>query len=108
MADGQLVSSHDSLASMLAMPQMRPVKSELDPKDPNRRVVIYEGASSPRELLEVCVIQAKAALKSFSDTRYTGLSEGVSKEQMRQQALQLTKAELDERNGKDDQFEAFW
>jgi len=108
MADGQLVSSHDSLASMLAMPQMRPVKSEVDPTDPNRRVVIYEGASSPRELLEVCVIQAKAALKSFNDTKYTGLPEGLSEEQMRQEALQLTKAELDERNGEDDQFETFW
>ena len=90
------------------MPQMRPVKSEVDPTDPNRRVVIYEGASSPRELLEVCVIQAKAALKNFSDARYTGLSEGFSEEQMRQEALQLTKAELDERNGEDDQFESFW
>ena len=90
------------------MPQMRPVKSEVDPKDPYCRVVTYEGAPSPRELLELCVIQAKAALKSFNDTRYTGLSEGFSEEQMRQEALQLTTAELDERNGGDDQFETFW
>lgn len=54
---------------MLAMPQMRPVSSTIDPDDPQRRIVIYEGASSPRELLESCVIQAQAALKGLDATK---------------------------------------
>jgi Mg/Co/Ni transporter MgtE len=103
---------------MLAMPQMRPVKSEVDPKDPSCRIVTYEGASSPRELLEVCVIQAKAALKSLNETRPAGLCEGDMKERLRQEALQRTKeeqeeaikaeAEWDEINAEDDQLKAFW
>ena len=117
-ADDQLVSNHESLASMLAMPQMRPVKSEVDPKDPSCRIVTYEGASSPRELLEVCVIQAKAALKSLTETRPTDLHEGDMQEKLRQEVLQRTKeeqeeamraeAEWDEINAEDDQLKAFW
>jgi hypothetical protein len=103
---------------MLAMPQMRPVKSEVDPKDPSCRIVTYEGASSPRELLENCVIQAKAALKSLNETRTSGLCEGDQQEKQRQEALQRTKeeqeealkaeAEWDDTNAEDDQLKAFW
>jgi DNA-binding NarL/FixJ family response regulator len=66
-ADDQVVSSHESLASMLAMPSMRAVKAEVDEKNPTCKIVTYEGASSPRELLENCVIQATAALKSLQE-----------------------------------------
>jgi hypothetical protein len=66
---------------MLAMPQMRPTATIMDPNDPKQRVVTYEGSASPRELLESCVIQATAALqglKSMSENlAATGLQEGA-------------------------------
>ncbi|WVF68400.1 hypothetical protein IAT40_003165 [Kwoniella sp. CBS 6097] len=61
----EIVSNHEALASMLAMPQMRASKISPSPDAPNQVIVTYEGASSPRELLESCVIQAQAALKSL-------------------------------------------
>jgi hypothetical protein len=119
-ADDQLVSHHESLASMLAMPQMRPVKSEIDPKDASCRIVTYEGASSPRELLENCVIQARAALDSLEKTKRNGYDaedeEQVKKRRL--EALSRTKeeheealkaeAEWDETNAEDVQLKAFW
>jgi hypothetical protein len=65
----EVVSSHESLASMLGMPRMRPARVEMDPKDPHAKTVTYEGSASPRELLESCVIQAQAALKGLVATR---------------------------------------
>ncbi|OCF34329.1 hypothetical protein I316_03843 [Kwoniella heveanensis BCC8398] len=61
----EIVSSHEALASMLAMPQMRPVKTKPSLDGADQVIVTYEGSSSPRELLESCVIQAQAALKSL-------------------------------------------
>nr|XP_019009265.1 uncharacterized protein I206_05913 [Kwoniella pini CBS 10737]OCF48046.1 hypothetical protein I206_05913 [Kwoniella pini CBS 10737] len=61
----KLVSNHEALASMLAMPQMRPVSIAPCPDSPGFITVTYEGSSSPRELLENCVIQAQAALKGL-------------------------------------------
>lgn len=63
----EVVSSHEVLASMLAMPQMRAVKAIPGPDDDTVEVT-YEGAPSPRELLETVVIQATAALKGLSST----------------------------------------
>lgn len=64
----QVVSSHESLASMLGMPQMRPAQAEVNEND-QTKTVTYEGSASPRELLESCVIQAQAALKGLAATR---------------------------------------
>ena len=80
---------------MLAMPQMRAVKAELDEKNPTCKIVTYEGASSPRELLENCVIQAKAALKSLQQPPK---SSSTQKEQLNEkrellEALKRTKEE---------------
>lgn len=52
---------------MLAMPQMRPTRIEPGP-DANTHYVTYEGNPSPREMLEMIVIQATAALKGLSAT----------------------------------------
>jgi len=80
---------------MLAMPQMRTVKAELDEKNPTCKIVTYEGVSSPRELLENCVIQAKAALKSLQQPPK---SSSTQKEQLNEkrellEALKRTKEE---------------
>ena len=67
------VSKHESLASMLAMPSMRPVrKTPVDGAagDEQQLEIVYEGSPSPRELLESCVIQAQAALKGLAATAY--------------------------------------
>jgi hypothetical protein len=53
---------------MLAMPQMRPVARSPVPNQPNTFAVTYEGGSSPRELLEYIVIQARAAAKGLKAT----------------------------------------
>lgn len=63
----EIVSSHEALATMLAMPSMRPSKVEPGP-DPQSVYVLYQGSPSPRELLETVVIQATAALKGLSST----------------------------------------
>jgi hypothetical protein len=68
------VSKHESLASMMAMPLMIPVSSKPSPTNKSsskgasrirERVIVYEGSSSPRELLEAICIQANAALKGL-------------------------------------------
>ncbi|BEJ13516.1 hypothetical protein CspHIS471_0306900 [Cutaneotrichosporon sp. HIS471] len=61
----EIVSSHEALATMLAMPSMRPVKIGPGP-DSQSVSILYEGSPSPRELLENVVIQATAALKGLS------------------------------------------
>lgn len=68
---------------MLGMPQMRPVKSVPSPTISNSLIVTYEGAPSPRELLENIVLQAKAALKGL---------EGIQSAQI--EGLMLTEEEL--------------
>lgn len=52
---------------MLAMPQMRPIRTEPGP-DRDSVSVVYEGGPSPRELLESVVIQATSALKGLTAT----------------------------------------
>lgn len=47
------------------MPQMRPVQRVPVLGEPGHVEVTYEGAPSPRELLENIVIQAHAALKGL-------------------------------------------
>ncbi|KAH9939239.1 ubiquitin conjugating enzyme family protein [Epithele typhae] len=70
----ETISSHEALASMMAMPIMvvTSVKTTAGKKPSPRgtprvreRTIIYEGSSGPRELLEAIVIQAQAALKGL-------------------------------------------
>ncbi|KAI0711061.1 ubiquitin conjugating enzyme family protein [Cerioporus squamosus] len=70
----ETISSHEALASMMAMPIMvvTSVKTvpgkKSAPKGGSRireRTITYEGSSGPRELLEAIVIQAQAALKGL-------------------------------------------
>ena len=93
----ELISSHDSLASMLAMPQMRPASEKPDPKFPvQQKIVTYEGAPSPRELLESCVIQAQAALKGLTKSVKTDEDEKhdeAEEARGREQLLRMTTAE---------------
>ncbi|KAH9899465.1 ubiquitin conjugating enzyme family protein [Cubamyces lactineus] len=85
----ETISSHEALASMMAMPIMvvTSVKAvtgkKPSPKGSSRireRTIIYEGSSGPRELLEAIVIQAQAALKGLEgmkppETEDTEMSE---------------------------------
>ncbi|RPD67361.1 ubiquitin conjugating enzyme family protein [Lentinus tigrinus ALCF2SS1-7] len=70
----ETISSHEALASMMAMPIMvvNSVKTMPGKKSSSKggsrireRTIIYEGSSGPRELLEAIVIQAQAALKGL-------------------------------------------
>ncbi|TFK93617.1 ubiquitin conjugating enzyme family protein [Polyporus arcularius HHB13444] len=69
----ETISSHEALASMMAMPIMvvtsvKTVPGKKSPKGGSRireRLIVYEGSSGPRELLEAIVIQAQAALKGL-------------------------------------------
>ncbi|OSD04457.1 ubiquitin conjugating enzyme family protein [Trametes coccinea BRFM310] len=70
----ETISSHEALASMMAMPIMVVTSAKAvagqkpSPKGTPRireRTIIYEGSSGPRELLEAIVIQAQAALKGL-------------------------------------------
>ncbi|KAG8862328.1 hypothetical protein FRB96_001907 [Tulasnella sp. 330] len=69
----QTVSNHEALASMVAMPIMIPSSStevggQSGSKRVRQRLVIYEGSSGPRELMESLVIQATAAIKGLEGT----------------------------------------
>lgn len=69
----QTVSNHEALASMVAMPIMIPSSStEVAGGSASRpvrqRLVVYEGSSGPRELMESLVIQATAAIKGLEGT----------------------------------------
>ncbi|KAG9038360.1 hypothetical protein FRB95_001772 [Tulasnella sp. JGI-2019a] len=69
----QTVSNHEALASMVAMPIMIPSSStEVGGQSKSQRVrqrlVVYEGSSGPRELMESLVIQATAAMKGLEGT----------------------------------------
>ncbi|QRW19118.1 ubiquitin-conjugating enzyme [Rhizoctonia solani] len=80
----ETISNHEALASMMAMPIM--VVASIKPKAPiagsgsrpaqRERIIMYEGSSGPRELLESIVIQAQAAIKGLegmkpADTEHT-------------------------------------
>ncbi|KAG8745706.1 hypothetical protein FRC10_007186 [Ceratobasidium sp. 414] len=69
----ETISNHEALSSMMAMPIM--VVASIKPKAPiagsgsrpaqRERIILYEGSSGPRELLESIVIQAQAAIKGL-------------------------------------------
>ncbi|CAE6494097.1 unnamed protein product [Rhizoctonia solani] len=69
----ETISNHEALSSMMAMPIM--VVASIKPKAPiagsgsrpaqRERIIMYEGSSGPRELLESIVIQAQAAIKGL-------------------------------------------
>ncbi|KII94754.1 hypothetical protein PLICRDRAFT_47766 [Plicaturopsis crispa FD-325 SS-3] len=69
----ETISNHEALASMMAMPIMAvatvkaitPKKSHQDNTHVRERTIVYEGSSSPRELLEAISIQAQAAIKGL-------------------------------------------
>ncbi|TFL06053.1 hypothetical protein BDV98DRAFT_499797 [Pterulicium gracile] len=70
----EIISNHEALASMMAMPIMVVVstKAVSNKRSPGRpeshireRTIVYEGSSGPRELLETIAIQARAALKGL-------------------------------------------
>ncbi|KAJ7700058.1 hypothetical protein B0H17DRAFT_1048399 [Mycena rosella] len=72
----ETISSHEALASMMAMPIMTvaSVKSVATRKSPTNtpireRTIIYEGSAGPRELLEAIAIQAHAALKALEGAK---------------------------------------
>nr|XP_018260191.1 uncharacterized protein I303_07108 [Kwoniella dejecticola CBS 10117]OBR82349.1 hypothetical protein I303_07108 [Kwoniella dejecticola CBS 10117] len=87
----QIVSNHEALASMLAMPQMRPVSVSPCPDDLQSHIVTYEGTSSPRELLENCVIQAQAALKGLQSVSELSKTNEIH---MTEEDKRVSKAEL--------------
>lgn len=72
----QTISNHEALASMMAMPIMAvaSVKAVVTKKTKSNshvreRTIVYEGSSSPRELLEGIAIQAQAALKGLESIK---------------------------------------
>ncbi|KNZ79827.1 Baculoviral IAP repeat-containing protein 6, partial [Termitomyces sp. J132] len=74
----ETISSHEALASMMAMPIMVVVSvkgvtvkksSAKSSSSIRERTIVYEGSSSPRELLEGIAIQAQAALKGLEGTK---------------------------------------
>lgn len=76
---------------MLAMPQMRPTSSSPLPDSPDQQQVTYEGSSSPRELLESVVIQAKAALKGLKAT--SGAKKQQPEAEMTEKEMRVSKEE---------------
>jgi hypothetical protein len=68
----QTLSNHDALSSGMAMPQMLRVaataRAPQGASAAHERVVVYEGADSPRVALENVVIQATAAVKGMERT----------------------------------------
>ncbi|TFK28765.1 ubiquitin conjugating enzyme family protein [Coprinopsis marcescibilis] len=89
----ETISNHEALASMMAMPIMvvasiksvNTVKSSGQQKGTIReRTIIYEGSSSPRELLEGLAIQARAAMKGLEGNKpQETVSEELTEEQKR-------------------------
>ncbi|RDB22602.1 Baculoviral IAP repeat-containing protein 6 [Hypsizygus marmoreus] len=74
----ETISNHEALASMMAMPIMvvgsvKAVTSKRSTVSPHHtireRTIVYEGSSSPRELLEAIAIQAQAALKGLEGVK---------------------------------------
>ncbi len=104
---------------MLAMPQMRPAKTEPAPntsgQGPKQILVTYEGASSPRELLENCIIQAQAALKGLQATAAKDETEKTTEEEemeLRLSARELANREAlnreEEKQNENFQLSEFW
>ncbi|KAG6821257.1 hypothetical protein H0H93_002367 [Arthromyces matolae] len=94
----QTISSHEALASMMAMPIMvvvsnKPVvlkKSSAKASSSIReRTIVYEGSSSPRELLEAIVIQAQAALKGLEGSKPQEAQEGEPTEEQKRMTIDL-------------------
>ncbi|KAJ7095356.1 hypothetical protein B0H15DRAFT_829186 [Mycena belliarum] len=87
----ETISSHEALASMMAMPIMTvaSVKSVTTRKSQNNtpireRTIIYEGSAGPRELLEAIAIQAHAALKALEGAKAPDMpDEELTEEQKR-------------------------
>ncbi|KAJ7638794.1 ubiquitin conjugating enzyme family protein [Roridomyces roridus] len=89
----ETISSHEALASMMAMPIMTiaSIKSVTTRKSPTNtpireRTVVYEGSAGPRELLEAIVIQANAALKALD----TGKPAEVPDEELTEEQKRMT------------------
>lgn len=64
----QAIARHEALASMLAMPHMRPAEMRNEAHDNIGRVetaITYEGTASPRELLERINIQCSSFVVSI-------------------------------------------
>ncbi|KAI0832813.1 ubiquitin conjugating enzyme family protein [Trametes gibbosa] len=102
----ETISSHEALASMMAMPIMviTSVKSVVTGKKPapkgsfriRERTIVYEGSSGPRELLEAIVIQAQAALKGLEGMKVAAVENTeMSEEQKRMTADDKGKAKDD-------------
>lgn len=98
---------------MLAMPQMRVASITTNCDDPSQRKIVYEGSSSPRELLESCVIQARAALRGLSAMSGVKVEQHVDSEE----AKRLNKKEaeavayeqsLEKPTNENLQLECFW
>ncbi|KAF4602410.1 hypothetical protein EYR40_005617 [Pleurotus pulmonarius] len=77
----ETISNHEALASMMAMPIMAVVSSKEKTQDGKstskirEKVIIYEGSSGPRELLEGIAIQAQAALKGLEGMKAAEVQE---------------------------------
>jgi hypothetical protein len=95
---------------MLAMPQMRPGKTEPIASEPDQKLVTYEGAPSPRELLENIVIQAQAALKGLQQTAVKEEVDGEEEMRMSAEEAKRKKEESkQERMSKEpDELKMFW
>jgi hypothetical protein len=112
----QKISSHESLASMLAMPQMRATKVEDLPNEPDQISVTYEGSPCPRELLESCVIQATAALNGleamFKREKEKAAAEADKEAKLRQTVEQARQETLEKteqaKNDEGQQLKQFW
>ncbi|KAL1944113.1 hypothetical protein VTO73DRAFT_3298 [Trametes versicolor] len=101
----ETISSHEALASMMAMPIMvvTSVKAVAGKKSTSKgsprireRTIVYEGSSGPRELLEAIVIQAQAALKGLEGMKVAEVENTeMSEEQKRMTADEKGKAKDD-------------
>ncbi|WVO14986.1 hypothetical protein L204_102629 [Cryptococcus depauperatus] len=90
----EIVSNNESLASMLGMPQMRPVRTRPLEGSEDSLVVTYEGAPSPRELLEFVAIQAQAALRGLRHVGSTASEETKVDQEMTEEELQTSKEDI--------------
>ncbi|WVQ77522.1 hypothetical protein IAR50_007208 [Cryptococcus sp. DSM 104548] len=89
----EIVSDNESLSSMLGMPFMRPARSAQTVGDARSLTITYEGAPSPRELLENVVIQARAALRGLQGVQPA--DEGEKDRKLTEEELRASKAEVD-------------
>ncbi|KAG6896936.1 hypothetical protein C0992_005201, partial [Termitomyces sp. T32_za158] len=94
----ETISSHEALASMMAMPIMvvvsvKGVTVKKSPAQSNssirERTIVYEGSLSPRELLEGISIQAQAALKGLEGTKPQEASQEELTEEQKRMTVDL-------------------